>query len=81
MSKGLKITAIVLVVLVIAGAVYIKYIKPKMDAKKELKRLNEANLISTAARKTSTDSEIVATIVASQTPELVGIGGSVVKPE
>lgn len=79
MKKGLKIAIVALVVLIIAGAVYIKYIKPKMDEKRELKRLSETDLVAAASKKTtSTDSALVNEIIDSTKSTYVGFGGQTV---
>lgn len=80
MSKTVKIAAIAVIVLIIVGAVYIKYIKPKMDERKELKRLKEADLITTAAKTTTPGAgyETVEAIIAETQPKLIGIGGQVI---
>lgn len=83
MSKAQKISLIVLVVVIIVGAVYIKYIKPKMDERKELKRLKEADLINKSSKTVSPDNgeKKVDAIIKTTAPELVGAGGTVVKPQ
>lgn len=80
MSKAVKISIVAVIVLIIVGAVYIKYIKPKMDERKELKRLKEANLLASAAKtESATESKIVSDIINSTKTEYVGFGGVVVK--
>lgn len=80
MKKGFKIAIIAVIVLIIVGLVYIKYIKPKMDERRELKRLKEADVIAAASKSTTaSDSKIVSDILASAKTEYVGFGGVTVK--
>lgn len=77
MSKGLKISIIIAIVIIIAGVVYLKYIKPKMDERKELKRLKEADIVATATKVANPQAgtEIVKEVINANATPLIGIGG------
>jgi len=80
MSKGAKIMlwiVLSLVVISILGAVYLKYVKPKMDEKKELKRLKEAALVVSASKRVNPNAgeSLVEAILENNNPTIIGVGG------
>lgn len=76
--KKAKIIIIAVIVLIILGAVFLKYVKPKLDERREARRLKEASILASATLRAplSVDADLAA--VSQAMPEgttPLGVGG------
>lgn len=76
--KKAKIVLIVIVVLLILGAVFLKYVKPKLDERKEAARIKAAETLAKASA-TSTPTTDAAALAAALPSPMIGVGGTVVE--
>ena len=79
--KKAKIVIIVLVVLVVLGAVFLKYVKPKLDERKEAARLKEAEKLATASLSNPVNSATATANLSAAMPTTttIGVGGIAVE--
>lgn len=76
--KTTKIIIIAVILLIVSGAIFLKYVKPKLDERKEARRLKEAGLLASASLKTAPSYSADMASVSAATPEEVkplGAGG------